>query len=556
MISKKLNYLLDNVYENSEGQLFGDYSSSNGKTIKLKIVFPTHFPNELPKVYIQNLDEIDLFIPHLDSNGLICYVTSNNVIYDSRNEDNVLFSSVQMAIKTIETGIKKLNYDDFRNEFIAFWDQQKDLIPVDFFAEPNDEVKRLEVFLYKEENLILTDIDNQDIPSKFYTGKIDKANSADALYIPLRLNNKILPPNPRKGWGKKELLKLIRNNTTQSKKNFFDRWIKAKSTSIKILILKIPIDKKNEVIIGYWFDKNKQSIKKQLKRPTPLLVTRSDLKYLLERTSGEHYFTNLNVCIVGLGSVGGKLSSELSDLGITKMTLIDYEAFEKDNLFRHELGANSLKVDKFNYKVDNLQNELEKKNPYLEVDVESMNVLGVIKSDPTFFDKFDYTFICVGDTMTSLALNSFFKKGMYKVFYSWVEPLGIGGHILYTDYSQKGCFQCLNTSVDEGIITSNRSSLAAPNQHIEKNLASCRSSFVPYGSLTSSEAAIRTTEIFYKVITEQIKENTLYSWLGDTYHFKSLGYLFSNRYRKFEHSFPIYEKNFKNEKCKICGDHS
>ena len=38
---------------------------------------------------------------------------------------------------------------------------------------------------------------------------------------------------------------------------------------------------------------------------------------------------------------------------------------------------------------------------------------------------FDYIFICIGDTMTSLQLNQLFSMRKYRAFYSWVEPLVI-----------------------------------------------------------------------------------------------------------------------------------
>lgn len=549
-----LKKLLDNIFKDDNDNFLGEYKSSIGKILLLKIVCPPNFPNVLPNIFIENIDEHKLFIPHLEKNGLVCYITSNNVIYDTSNKEQLIFSCVKKAIETIEFGLKKNNSLDFRNEFVAFWDQQKKLLPVDFFANPNDEIKNVKIFYYKNKKLIVSDDSNKEVSQKFYQNQLKQTDNFDALYVPLRTKNNILPPNPHKGWSKKEILNIIRSNTTQSKKNYFNKWIKKKNKRIKLVFLKIPINENNDVIIGFWFNKSKKSIKNQVSKPRPMLVNRSDLNYLLERTSGETYFTNYDVCIIGLGSIGSKVSKELSNLGITKMTLVDDESFEKDNLFRHELGANSLMKDSTNYKVDNLQDELEIKNPYLEVTAESMNVLDLINRDPTYFTKFDYLFICVGDTMTSLALNRFFHKSHQKVFYSWVEPLGIGGHVLYIDYNQIGCFQCLYTDPENGNIISNRSSLVASGQIIEKNLASCRTSFVPYSSLTSSESGIKTAQLFYKIVTKQFSESILYTWLGDNYHFKKMGFKLSKRFECNE--FPIYEKRIQNKMCDYCGEHS
>lgn len=551
-----LERYLQNIYKNEVGEILGDYSASNGQSLELRIVFPKNFPISLPKIYINNWDTLRIFIPHVETNGLVCYTTSNNILYDSTDTEKILLASVLKAIETIEDGIQKKNNEDFRKEFIAFWDQQKNSLPVCFFANPDNSVKKLTISLStKSKRIILNDKNSSysDVPVKIFHEEIEPYKNIDVQYIPLRQKNHVLPPNPKNGWSKKELISIVRKNTTQSTKRQFNYWINQKTQITRLLIIKIPISNQNEILVGFWFKKNPKSIKKRTLGFIPVVVQRFDLQYLLERTSGEHYFTELNACIVGLGSVGSKLSTELANLGITRLTLIDPDRFESDNLFRHSLGADSLFSEKYNYKVDCLQTELERKNPYLNVEAESMDILDLLHHQPNYFNQFDFTFICTGETMVNLEINRILSQTNNKIFYSWVEPLGVGGHSLYVDYSNKGCFRCLNIDPANNKIISNRSSLIKPGQHIEKNLASCRSAFVPYGSLTSSEAAIRTAELFYKVVTKQVSKNSLYTWLGDTYSIEQMGYKLSNRFKKNKDNFPIIEENFGNQKCELCG---
>lgn len=555
--SENLKDYLINIDFKDDGTITGDYISTNGKTIQIKIVFPKHFPTVLPKIFVGNSDELNLFIPHLEQNGLICYTTSNNVLFDSNSPEIVIRAALKKAIDTLENGIQKLNNDDFRKEFIAFWDQQKNSMPINFFATADDVIKPLELFS-ADNNLIVNDVNPSysETVKRFFSQKLEKLNAIDTLYVPLRLKNKIMPPNPKKSWSKKDLLNIVRKNCTQSNKRYFEKWITRKGHNAKILFLKIPISEQNEILIGFLIKKSKQSFKKYTGPVIPLIVQRFDLKYLLERTSGEHKFTNFNVCIVGLGSVGSKLSVELANLGINQMTLIDPEKFEKDNIFRHALGADSIRNGKTKFKVDELQLELERKSPYLEVSTEAMNILDIVQTYPNYFDKFDYSFICIGDTMPSLELNKIFSENKHKVFYTWVEPLGLGGHVLYIDYEKKGCFNCLNTNPITGEVISNRSSLIKPGQHIEKNLASCRSAFIPYGSLTSSEAAIKTVGLFHKVVYKRVTKNSILTWLGNTDDFIEMGYEFSDRFLSNNALFPTIESNFTNDRCKICGENS
>lgn len=553
---EKLSNCLTNIEVKDNGNIIGSYVCTTGQTILIRIVFPEYFPIELPKFFVENLNELKLFIPHLEKNGLICYTTANNVVFDSSNPEKLVQEALKKSIATLENGIQKLNRTDFRKEFIAFWDQQSHAIPVSFFAVPDDKVKFLDVF-YSDDNLIINDKNSlfPETISRFFPDCIESFNHIEAIYIPLRMKNNIMPPNPTQPWTKKEILNCIRKNSTQSNKQFFNEWISKKTSKIKILFLKIPLEQNNEVIIGFKFQKSIHSLKKYMGNITPILVRRFDLNYLLERTSGEHKFTNLNICIIGLGSVGSKLTTELANLGITKMTLIDPDRFELDNMFRHTLGADSIRKGKLNLKVEEIRLELERKNPYLEVETEALNILKILKHNPQYFDRFDYTFICTGDTMTSLELNRIFSDNN-KVFYSWVEPLGIGGHILYADYNQRGCFRCLYTDVTDGKVVPNRASLIKAGQHIEKNLASCRSAFVPYNSLTSSEAAIKTAELFHKVVYHRVTENSILTWLGDINTFKEMGYEFSSRFSGNLNQFPTIENSFHNHKCIVCGENS
>lgn len=552
---EKLSNYLTKIEVKDTGDIIGSYACTTGQTILMRIVFPEYFPTELPKFFVENLNELKLFIPHLEQNGLICYTTANNVVFDNSNPEQLVQEALKKAIDTLENGIQKLNRDDFRKEFIAFWDQQSNAIPVSFFAVPDDKVKFLNVFS-ADENFIINDTPPPypESLSRFFPDNLELHNQIEALYVPLRMKNDIMPPNPKQPWSRKEILKLVRENSTQSNKRTFENWISKSSNKTKILLIKIPLEENNEVLIGFLFQKTTKPLKKYFSKVTPILVKRFDLDYLLERTSGEHRFTNLNVCIVGLGSVGSKLSVELANLGITQMTLIDPEKFEIDNIFRHTLGAGSIKKGKLTFKVEELRLELERKNPYLEVETEALNILKILKQNPHYFDRYDYTFICIGDTMTSLALNKIFSENNNKVFYSWVEPLGIGGHVLYVDYNQLGCFRCLYTDLNDGKVVPNRASLVKPGQHIEKNLASCRSAFVPYNSITSSEAAIKTAELFHKVVYNRITENSILTWLSDIDTFKEMGYEFSDRYSGNLNHFPAIETSFHNSRCVVCGE--
>jgi len=547
---------LSNVRQADNTSILGEYSSGNGKVIVLKITLPKLFPVVLPKIFIQNIEELKIFIPHVEQNGFVCFSTENNILFDRTTPKTLVLASLMKAIETIESGVSKTNISDFRKEFVAFWDVQKYINPVSNFVRPDNSIKSIDVLSDGEHLIVCDKLDDGYIPDeieRFYPNKIQRISSIDALFIPLRDNNNVLPPNPRQGWSKKQLKAIITKNLSQSNKVFFNKWIQLKnSKNGKIILLSIPIEENNDIIIGVFLKTRNTSFKKFTGDITPLLVKRLDLEYLLERTSGDHSFINLNIALVGAGSVGSKVASELSKFGIRKMTIIDPDIFSVDNLYRHSLGVSSFHgKSKGIFKCEALAECLEKDSPFLTVEYEAMNVLDILEKEENYFDTFDYIFICIGDTMTSLQLNQLFSMRKYRAFYSWVEPLGIGGHSLYIDYSRQGCYECLYTDPITGNLIPNRASLAEEGQQFERNLASCRSAFIPYGSLTSSRGALEVVELFQKAVYKEV-ENGIKTWFGETSTFESKGYRFSQRYFSLN-KINSYQSNFINNKCKICG---
>lgn len=551
---------LTDVKHLSDGDYYGDFLFTEIGMIRFKIEISKHFPLVLPKIYIDNFKELRLYLPHVEKNGLVCFSSDINYLVDEEKSELVLLHCINKTIKTIEEGLQGINKNDFRKEFVAFWDNQENQIPLCYLCEPSLFIKSVNTIMYGTTWVALDKDDEPQLnaASRMFSGEKQENYGLDAYYVPIRNKNSIMPPKSNKTWSKKDILQIIKKNVTGANKRNFSKLEKRKSKNSVLLLLDIPIEREfNNIIIGFLFTKKSGSIKDYKGAPNPILVKRHDDLYLVNRTSGENYESGANIAIVGVGSVGSKVAENLGPLGVKKMTLIDNDYFQVENLYRNYLGADSLKIGYSQnnlFKVDLLQEELEKKYPYLYVDVESMNVLDIISEQPDFFMKYDYVFVCIGDTMASLALNNYFFHSKQKVFYSWLEPYGIGGHTLFVDYSlrKKGCFNCLYTKAGSKDRCSNRASLVKDGQIFEKTLASCRSKFIPYNSIASSECAINAIKIFQKVNQNDELESTLYSWIGEGSTFENLEYQYSDRYT-FLNGVNRFEDRFYSDYCKVCG---
>ena len=143
------------------------------------------------------------------------------------------------------------------------------------------------------------------------------------------------------------------------------------------------------------------------------------------------------------------------------------------------------------------------------------------------------------------------------VIFSWVEPLGIGGHaLLILNQDKTGCYECLYTlnPEDQLDVLKNRASFAAPKQFFGKRISCCGSTFTPYGSLDALQTAIITTRLCISALIGEEKNNPLISWKGDSTIFIQNGYKLSERYYMLNQKLIDLRYQYKSAHCKVCGN--
>lgn len=551
-----LSKRLINVTCEEENKIYyGTYELLTGKTAELKFEVPANFPYELPKIFVKNKVELNLFIPHVEKNGLICYITDINRAYNIQNTEDLIIGCIDKGLSVLDNGLSGQNKDDFRTEFIAFWDQQENMMPIFYLPIKSSFIKEVDV-LQKDNHFAVVDKNDKsiEIAKRFISTSLSKNGNCEGLYIPIRKKNEIYPQNPEKIWKIKDVLNLIYKNVSSSNKRELKKRFNRRQRKNLFLFLDIPISSDNNVVIGFFLKNDGDLVRNNKREIMPVLAKRLDQAYLIERTSGEHSFSNLKVAVIGVGSVGSKIATKLADLSINKLTTIDNDILEKDNIARHALGADSLSLSskRLQYKTDVLEEYLLKNYPHTEFDSESMSILDLLNKDPLYFQEYDFIFVAIGDTMTSLKLNDIFYKQTIPHCFVWMEPLGVGGHCLYSDGKSVGCFECLYRDCETGSIISNRASLIEEGQLISKQLGSCRSQFVPYNSLASDESALEAVKLFHRIFsTQSVPNNAILSWTGNDWEFERLGFKHSARFSTIKGKVHLTE-NFASPKCPIC----
>jgi molybdopterin/thiamine biosynthesis adenylyltransferase len=271
----------------------------------------------------------------------------------------------------------------------------------------------------------------------------------------------------------------------------------------------------------------------------------------LPRGGANTSFQNKRIAIVGCGAVGGQIAFHLIQSGILDLTLIDHDIFTYENTFRNPLGKQF--VDET--KVEGLRRELESKYPYVKIKAVALRVEEAVSKSILDMEKFDLVIMATGDDNVSLMINKFFNtKGIrLPILYSWLEPYGIGGHVLVANIDGKGCFQCLFTPMQPYGEFSNRASFVAPGQAFTKDIAGCANRFTPFGSLDAGNTASLAVRLSLKVLSGKITTNALYSWRGESDDLADSGFQVSDRFINFDFAVTNNGVKVYNPNCPVCG---
>jgi hypothetical protein len=163
--------------------------------------------------------------------------------------------------------------------------------------------------------------------------------------------------------------------------------------------------------------------------------------------------------------------------------------------------------------------------------------------------------LALGNPTVELAINEHLyalRDGPPAVF-TWLEPLGIGGHALLTHNSAGGgCFECLYTSSGDTEVLDNRAAFAAPGQSFGRALSGCGSLYTPYGSVDAVQTAVLATRLALAALLGTETRNPLCSWKGAADAFIAAGFCLSPRYEATETELARHRYAYQSVGCRIC----
>ncbi len=529
-----------------------------GHEVTLWLVLDSSFPLTLPCFFLRPWDAFGV-IPHVDERGKVCFADPEGLVLDRHRPVQVVQEAFERAVQVLTDGVAGRNRTDFADEFEAYWRQLPGIIAGDSVLDPADEVTRV-IIATDEAKKHITVAGSESDLSAFYNG-VDvggKYTLQKALYLPLEAGMPVVPPrHDAPFWSAKEARRTLLAAVSRANKVQLKKLLKRRTHRREYVIVKLPRPSGGATLFGIQYDGvgrhhplHKDGMASCL---VPLRLQRLDRGYLVRRGGGVAELGAKRVLLVGCGAVGGYLAFELARAGVLHLTLVDHDALIPENSFRHVLGRRYW----HRRKVEALKEEIESALPYVQVTTISNTIEKALDEGSIHLADYDLLVLAIGNPTVELEINAQVHalRGGPAVVFTWLEPLGVGGHALLTrNASGGGCFECLYTSsVGNEKFLENRAAFAAPGQSFGRALSGCGSLYTPYGAMDAARAAAMATRLAVDALAGKEPGNPLLSWKSDATDFIAEGFRLSPRFRATEDDLQRHRYAYLSTRCRICN---
>lgn len=539
-------------------------------TIKLFIGIPNAWDRELVSIYV--VDSASLpFMPHIDPNGKLCLFDLEGVLIDL-NFEGLLAQCVSQAKAILESGLYSNNDSEFAREFSSYWSYQTPKRYMKFVMPQNHETQLIKycdpaTTLHQKHKENLASFENRKNKTEIFAASELNYFSLwnvsgpqlNGLFFHLEPKEYILPPDPRK----KLELEYVQRLVSYVPSEELARWeFKINTTTLIVFEILEPghevacfgIMLKNILIET---DKEYLHVKpnKETYEVIAVDILRIDDEFLSQRTHADIDIPMPEILLIGCGSIGGYLCSELIKAGYQNLTLVDGDILKAENIYRHFLGLNY--VGK--YKTEALRSHCQHSFPRAVIKTLDSNAEELIEEGSINLDNYDVIISATGNHNFNRWLNKKIYQEHIKVpcIYLWNEPFDIGCHLAILHQEHQGCYECFfgrNTNNNELYDTT---AYTKPGQIVTKSSRGCSGTFVPYSSNVSLRIVAVCLEWMDRLFTGRCNENVLISIKGDAYHFSRAGYEYSDVYYKQDVKEKIIEGSvFYNEFCEVCGEYT
>ena len=306
------------------------------------------FNGDMPYVWANNCEEDfpHFMLSSIEISGIdyryICLYQKEKLVFSDLSLEEKFEFILESLQRLCELSANEIE-EEFQKEFLYYWNSAAHSIQSNFypnlFINCNDSFQQLDYYIKDGQTRVLSqDTKLNDI------SKWKKINTM-AFYIPLINIEGILPPTTNHHWTSKDILNILENGQVnkiapkvyEKIKNYtirkmkIDLYFSLPKTDQKILFgCRVNFKNAGAAKLTEKLIDNVLSVE-------PFTLFRNDFLYLNKSIGNE--VIEHKVGIVGVGSLGAYVASELLNAGVKNLSLFDSDYFSSENLFRHRLDS-------------------------------------------------------------------------------------------------------------------------------------------------------------------------------------------------------------------------
>jgi hypothetical protein len=220
------------------------------------------------------------------------------------------------------------------------------------------------------------------------------------------------------------------------------------------------------------------------------------------------------ITLIGCGALGGDVAQMLAKAGVQRMSLIDSERLDWDNIGRHLLGAKEVG----RHKSAALRDHLLGQFPHMDVSAEMRPWEELIGEKPQAFVDSDLVISLTGEWASDSALNLLARsRSRPPVLFGWTEPHGYAGHALLVS-TRGGCLACGRNEFGEVRNKVTEWGL----QHLER-VPACGGFYEPYGAVETAPIKSVIASLAIETLRRDLRHSELRTWIGNVGLIEELG---------------------------------
>ena len=536
-------HVLDRYRKRGYGRgWFVHVSFSDGVTRELHVVVDDDFPYTPPRVAVADGPGI-LTWPHLEADGFLC-ILSFDAAVSSENAVGVVEYILGEACRLIEDSITRSDIEDFRYEFVSYWDLAVDKGVPKFISllEPQEPGRR--ICVWRGSLVRVAGESPQDLQRWLRRWGAKKGKRRDYTFFDGTLIWLPEPLLPEEYPVTALDVRVLARERSPKAVSVLEGLAASGSDEIDVILgahtpngacfaavglraprQTIPSKRKEDLLVRGFRPGHVPRgllINRYLSGSTKVTrvgIERADHRWIHGRDQDprQERLRHARVAILGCGSIGSPLARLLAQAGVGNLLLVDPDTMDWPNVGRHELGAASVN----RAKAPELAREIEKAYPHLgEISWRRERVGPKARKLIDEMASFDLIVSTMGNWAGENFLNDIQQESddYPAILYGWLEPNAAAAHAVFVP-GGGACLRCGVNDKGQPILKVTE----WPPGGDDLQAPACGARFTPYGPSELCWAHALLAEASVDALMGDLSSASHHIWIGSRSRIEAAG---------------------------------